>query len=144
MGLKPAPFNFHGLGLRRSSEARAIRERGPAQKLGCLKALLAFKLNFEQFEPGILGAGNKKAAAFDMDLTGLGRGGSCKGGSVRDAHAVNDQLPACKRSESAGPGLKAAPAVLQLRCRARGKVHAPVFASSSGAKLTPAGVCGLG
>ena len=33
-----------------------------------------------------------------------------------------------KSGECAGPGLKTAPTVVELRCRARGKIHAAVFA----------------
>ena len=41
---------------------------------------------------------------------------------------MNDELLAVERGEGAGPGLKAAPAVLELVRGAGGKVHAAVFA----------------
>ena len=50
-----------------------------------------------------------------------------KSWGLGDVHTMHDQLFFVERGEGTGPGLEAAPAVLQLDGRARGKVHQAVF-----------------
>ena len=45
---------------------------------------------------------------------------------------MRDQLFAIERCERTGPGLKAAPAIVELVRRARGKIHAAIFAVEQG------------
>src|SRR5581483_6362822 len=98
---------------------------------GC-HALLAFKLHFEQFQPSVLRARDKEpmifyknpAALGDVALRGYWFGGK--------SHPMHNEFLAAKRGERAGPGLKAAPAVIELMRRARCEVHAAVLAVEHG------------
>jgi hypothetical protein len=45
-----------------------------------------------------------------------------------DREPMDDQLLAIESGEGAGPGLKAAPAIVKLMLRCGGKVHAAIFA----------------
>ena len=105
------------------------RKRIAAQKLGGGHALLAFELHFEQLKPGILGAGGEEAIVLRRESSPARR---CPTRSaklpLRNRHAMHDQLLAIESGECAGPGLKSAPAIVELVRRARGKIHAAIFA----------------
>jgi hypothetical protein len=48
--------------------------------------------------------------------------------ALRKTHAMNDELLAVERRKCSGPGLKAAPAIVEFVRAARRKIHSPVFA----------------
>ena len=79
VGVRMAAFNGHenlkcglaGWRDRRASAAQPSRACSPAsgvaaQKLRGGQPLLAFELNFDQFEPGLAGAGDEEAMILDM------------------------------------------------------------------------------
>jgi hypothetical protein len=69
------------------------------QELGRGEALLAFELEFEEFEPGVGCAGCEEAMVFDAGLAGFGEDRLSRS---RLGHAMHDQL-FCHRAVNA-PG----------------------------------------
>ncbi len=99
-----------------------------AQEFCGWKAFFSFKLQVDQFEPGVCGAGRENSLTLDDDLTGLHR--TVRGGnqSGRNVNFVGDEFFTIEGRKCAGPGLKSAPAIFELGGRVRREVHAPVFA----------------
>ena len=118
------PFVGRSWGWR--SEACSESELRAAKKFCCGEPLLAFELKFEEFEPGVAGAGGEEALAFDVDLAVLGWDGC--GVRCGRGEPVDDELFALEGREGAGPGLEATPAIVELVRAAGGEIHAAVFA----------------
>ena len=118
---------------------RALGQRVSAQKLGCRQPLLAFELNFEEFEPGLARAGSKQPVASRRESgpAALQIGAEMRN-HLSNGHAMHNQFFPVERRKRSRPRLKSAPAIVELMRSARGKIHAPIFAVSIGASVARA------
>src|ERR1035437_267655 len=115
-----------------------------AEKFGAGEALFAVELNFEEFKPGVLGAGCQQTMILDDNVAGFSRSWYGEGGWICDRHAMDDELSTFEHGECAGPGLEASPAISEFGRGAGGEIHAAVFTIEQWGKGGPCVILGLG
>src|SRR5580698_10801072 len=93
-----------------SIEPRARLKAGAAPEFSSRHASLALRLKLPNLKPGVVCAGQKKPVDREVQFSGVTCGKLVRVGRWGNNQARKAELAALKKSKSAGPWLKSAPA----------------------------------